>query len=670
NIPGEEDKTKISWREFFRRDMAVIAASISQTDIWQIKKDYDELRAKLDTHSSHGIFADLFDPILGMAVKIEDWFTLAIPENPLYTDLQLAINSNLKSQMQKIVAYEEGFKYVDSKHPLNLDYSSITNKDLWGLNDTINADISIYQGADNEEKILNAALYVDDIFNSFYGFLSQLITNSESYMQFALEQYPAHQPHMALFIAFLQLFRLAQEQVNGITQRMLDFYYRDVLHLTAKPFIPDKVHIVFELAKDVAEYDVVPGTALKAGKDASGKDQIYTTETDLVVNQAKVKEIKNIFIDKTVIHDPATKITTTTLNSIYAHPVAKSQDGLGEKFTDPANTKWLTFGKGGAAVSSNNICDQVVLVDDAERKDQAQIGFAIASPQLVLQGGNRLIALQINDLGKLLNAGQTKFEISLTSKDGWLKIDNSWFSKKDNKFYDEFKKFIDEANSTGIFNLPSDLSPLDNGYLLGNNTVYVYLPIAAPAIIAYNAKLHPGSIYNTPYPVMQILIGPDINIDSNDLNIINDLSLSVKVGSINPKDLKTFPSIPDGLKTLTLQNELGLIATGKPFDPFTAYPFTGNSFYIGSDEVFNKPLTELAINIQHVMAGIDEALDVASSESELEIYKVYLRERKQWDQLSTADGKDFTEGALTTNILFTSVDEDGDGVTVTSPHLV
>ena len=97
NVTGEEDKTKISWREFFRRDMAVIAASISLTDTDQIKKDYDELRAKVDANPSHNIYKDLFDPILGMIVKIDGWYSIAIPENPLYADLQLAINSNLKN---------------------------------------------------------------------------------------------------------------------------------------------------------------------------------------------------------------------------------------------------------------------------------------------------------------------------------------------------------------------------------------------------------------------------------------------------------------------------------------------------------------------------------------------------------------------------------------------
>jgi len=50
DVPGSEidngttEKEKISWKEFFRRDMAVIAASIAVVNIKQLKKDYDEIR--------------------------------------------------------------------------------------------------------------------------------------------------------------------------------------------------------------------------------------------------------------------------------------------------------------------------------------------------------------------------------------------------------------------------------------------------------------------------------------------------------------------------------------------------------------------------------------------------------------------------------------------------
>ena len=96
HVEGVTDPAKISWREFFRRDIAVIAASIAIIDLDQFKKDYDEQRVKVEARPGHETFDDLFDPILGMAAKIDGWYSIALPEYPLYDDLQLAINSNLK----------------------------------------------------------------------------------------------------------------------------------------------------------------------------------------------------------------------------------------------------------------------------------------------------------------------------------------------------------------------------------------------------------------------------------------------------------------------------------------------------------------------------------------------------------------------------------------------
>ena len=348
--------TKTSWREFFSRDMAVIAAGIALTDIAQIRKDFEETFRNLQQDPEADIYAALYSPVLGMVARIDRWYELAIPENPLYETLTLAIQSELKAQVQKITAYEEGFKLVDPGKKLDLDYSAIKNKTLWGLDAPVVADGTIYQGADEAAKIKHAALYVEDIFLSFYGFIQKLTDESSNYFAFAIEQYPAHQPHMALFIAFLKLFKLAQDQMNSITGRMLDFYYRDVLQLVEKDSIPDRVHIVFELAKDIAEYAIAPGTALLAGKDASGKEQVYKTEADLVVNQAKVKELKTIFVEKEVANE------VTFIGSISAQPVANSLDGYGEKFTDPY-PKWPAFGRRlNRNLDYKNICQAIDIV--------------------------------------------------------------------------------------------------------------------------------------------------------------------------------------------------------------------------------------------------------------------------------------------------------------------
>ena len=53
-----------------------------------------------------------------------------------------------------------------------------------------------------------------------------------------------------------------------------------------------------------------------------------------------------------------------------------------------------------------------------------------------------------------------------------------------------------------------------------------------------------------------------------------------------------------GCKNLVLQNDLGIIENKISFYPFGAMPNFNSSFYIGSQEIFNKNLKSLNINIE------------------------------------------------------------------------
>ncbi|MEI6756335.1 MAG: hypothetical protein WCK85_00660 [Chlorobium sp.] len=677
-IDDDTAPEKVSWLEFFRRDMAVIAASISLVDTAKLKGDYDENREKLESQPASTGLHDLFQQIIGIVVQIDHWYGLAIQDNPFHADLELAINSTLRNQLMKIVAYEEAYRYIDPKHPLQLDFSAIDNSALWGLDDSIAPDPSIYQGSSLDEKICSAALYVDDIFHVFFGFLTDLVeVKSPQYMSFALESYPAHQPHLTLFITFLELFRIAQEQMNGLTERILSFYYNDVLRLAPHSSIADRVYIVFELAKDIVGYDLSEGTLLKAGKDASGIEQSYVTQSDLVINQAKVKELKTLFVQKSSSGDRAKGM----IDAIFARPVANSFDGFGEPITDPSG-KWPTFGKGiPDAVQAVNICQKIdQYKENISRKDQAQIGFAIASPQLLLQGGNRLILWRMTYLENLLPtpaAGSSDaVEIWLTAEKGWLKIDNV--------LDEQAFSMLGQASIFGIFH--PKLAESGSGYYIDRttDTLFIYLSVVENAIVPFDGKLHTGYSYDTSYPVVQFMLPPSLSVVDGQFRDLDFLShsLCVKVGSINPSnsDIEewhrqgyTFPEglksdyYFDGLKTFVLQNETGLLSAAKPFDPFTLYPGYGKSFYVGSEEVFNKPLVKLAVDIRKtreseavipVLNNLDKSYNVSDYDAE---YSLSLRENKQWGQLSNEQGSwQFARQHLTKNILNkTSVLDDG-----------
>ena len=616
-ISDETPENKVSWKEFFRRDVSVIAASIGVVDLDQIKKDYDETRVHLDSDPDASILAALYNPILGIATRLEKWLEIVIPTNPLYQDMVLAINSSLSAQLQKLKAIEEGYVVVAGAD-LNIDYSEIKNLELWGLDQTIDSDVSVYDGTDNESKIRNAALYIDDVFLSFYGYLSNLVDRSEGYLLTSLEDYPAHQPHMALFITFLKLFGIVQKQMNSITERMLNFYYRDVLQLEEKPSIPDRVHIIFELAKDITEHRVEKETELDGGKDASGLDQVYQTDDEIVVNQAKVAELKTLFIEKD-------ELDVAKIKEVFARPVANSLDGYGEPFENNYPI-WPTFGRGRWRNSGQNTCDKIK--NEKEQyyfNNEAAIGFAVASPQLLLQGGNRLIKYSLEGLGgddnleNILSGLEIK--IKLTTEEGWLTIDNLMNDAS-------FKNLIKDDR------FGSEATQLEISYFLDKDSLFLFLPMGEVPIVAYDPKVHKTE-YITEYPVMQVLFGPEVNISEDrfrDLKFSNT-QIGVKVGSINP-DVKVGlsgaenqlrPNM-DGLTKLTLQNDTGAIDADKVFDPFTMHPNMGRSLYIGSNEVFNKPLDRLSLNIDVSVPSIDEKIFPFAATD----FKLNIRERGRW----------------------------------------
>ena len=105
-------------------------------------------------------------------------------------------------------------------------------------------------------------------------------------------------PMFGLFISFLKLLAYPQKSLNLITKKHLDYYYREVLRLKEKPFAPDRVHIVFELAKNAKNTLVESETLLDAGNDSGGNPLHYKIASPVVVNPAKVTKIHSVFTDE------------------------------------------------------------------------------------------------------------------------------------------------------------------------------------------------------------------------------------------------------------------------------------------------------------------------------------------------------------------------------------
>ncbi len=108
-------------------------------------------------------------------------------------------------------------------------------------------------------------------------------------------------PHFVLFLTFLKLLQEAQQQINTLTQRHLEFYYQEVLRMKKKVGVPDQVHVLLQLQDQYQQVNVPAGTDLKAGADSLGQDLIYQTDRDIVVSQARIEKLHSVFSDKEII---------------------------------------------------------------------------------------------------------------------------------------------------------------------------------------------------------------------------------------------------------------------------------------------------------------------------------------------------------------------------------
>lgn len=205
-----------------------------------------------------------------------------------------------------------------------------------------------------------------------------------------------HTPHYGLFLTFLRLFRFNQQQLNGLTARHLNYYYREVLGLRSRVAQPDHVHLIVTPVKGVDENLLTAAeTFFNAGKDALGNAVTYQLDRDFVVNRATIASLKSFSHTAKLTPDGAIQKTP------FAATMTDSSDGQGEPL-DKTEPKFKPFGP---------------------PTTHARVGFAVADRQLFVREGIRMLgifaaAATVSD--QLLDS--SLFKISLTTDEGWFVV--------------------------------------------------------------------------------------------------------------------------------------------------------------------------------------------------------------------------------------------------------
>lgn len=104
-------------------------------------------------------------------------------------------------------------------------------------------------------------------------------------------------PHMALMMAFLKMFEVQQNNLNTLTERHLQFYYKDILGFKPREGENGKATVFFEPVKNAPEAFIPQGTLFDAGNDGNGKPITYSSVRDVTVNQMQVTETKRLPVE-------------------------------------------------------------------------------------------------------------------------------------------------------------------------------------------------------------------------------------------------------------------------------------------------------------------------------------------------------------------------------------
>ena len=195
-------------------------------------------------------------------------------------------------------------------------------------------------------------------------------------------------PHHALLLAFLELSRQAQNQLNGFTAQHLQHQYREVLGLRNRLPTADRAHLVLTLKKGAAPLELNTTHAFSAGKDRLKVDQRFAPVRPVVLGQARVQ---------------ALSVVARAGGGLHFAPKADSADGLGAKPEPGAPQGWPPF--------------------TSAQRPAAPVGFALASPLLRLAEGQRSIAVQLGFAAGLQPRHQalaSALQAYLSGPKGWL----------------------------------------------------------------------------------------------------------------------------------------------------------------------------------------------------------------------------------------------------------
>ncbi|MFN6570939.1 hypothetical protein [Dendronalium sp. ChiSLP03b] len=548
------------WQAFFTGSTPIQIALIGKTRPQTVKDQYSQqLQDFLDELSSETPQSDKkfekFAPLLATWVKvlnqILEWYKSLESYTPLKSVIKGLVKTNLREPLLRIWAFEQAYVAATGKE-VNLA------KFYAKFNDDFDLKLSAPVGDRTPFNATSskARTELDAVFQVLFQNYSQIIQQAPQYLNSSLQARQDYQPYLALYFAFLEVMKPARDDLNLMTQRHLDFFYREVLRLPDRLAQADRAHLIFELVKSQIEYKLAAGTRFKAGKDASGKELFYSLDAEIVIHKAQITSLKGLFLDlQAVIEEKPQRYP-----GLYASSVANSFDGKGAAFPKEQTVKtWLPFGN--------------------DQREPTKLGLAIASDVLLLQEGQRVIQFTFSLSGSVTKLAEDKlhevFEVYFSGEKGWIEA--------------SILKSGDRVPEGGTEKTGWNGSDLSLAIVLAADIPPVF-PYRPDSPIPYDPD-----IPNFPLKLQRLM--PVVRLELKTQVLVDNLPAYHYFRDAKLEKLALSTRVKE-VRNLAIQNDLGVLDTSKPFQPFGPRPVVGSTFYVGSKEIFQKNLSALKIKIE------------------------------------------------------------------------
>jgi hypothetical protein len=416
--------------------------------------------------------------------------------------------------------------------------------------------------SDRQGKLLEFLAVVHRSFSDLLVQCSRLQEITEYYRQhneWLNQQYP---PHLGLFLTFLDLYRCLQQDIGQLTKKHLDLYFRGILGMTAGNEIPDRVHLLFTPGSNALHVRLPAGEEMLAEIPGREEPLRYRMTTDTLVTKVRATLFRTLFVSNRVVFPDDEKEDALLMNSqVYQGEIA----GLSAKalMAGDAPLPWPLFGE-----------DQEILAGDSRTMDDTDMGLLLASPVLYLTEGHRKVQLMFYlEPASYKNLSDYIARFAAASLKTERSVENEILTRAFN---------IDYTTAGGW-------SPVERytTLILPDHVLQILIELSPDAkpFTLYQPGLH-GPDHDTALPVVRLLINN--NAPHNAYSFLRGLLIQ----RIHLRAEVRF------FRGVRMQNSIGNLAVGSPFQPFGPQPAVGAYLDIKNSNVFNRYTTGFAVRLE------------------------------------------------------------------------